>query len=307
MTLPVQIDTLENAAISAKDVPASPVRAMLRRSRRNVSVMVGVSIILIAIFLAMFAPLLAPHDPYAQNLANRLVPPVWSEGGGWDHILGTDNLGRDYLSRLIYGSRISLAIGFSVALISGVIGTSLGLIGGYFGGRIDFLLTFILTTRLSLPVVLVALAVVATAGGSLPIVVGILSLLLWDHFAIVARSTTMQTRETEYIKSARAIGSSHFRIMFREILPNISPALIVVATLEVTHAILLEAALSFLGMGVQPPLPSWGLMISEAKSVFLFHPWVVIFPGVAISLLVLAVNLLGDGLRDVMTPERHTQ
>jgi peptide/nickel transport system permease protein len=267
------------------------------------SLVVGTAILAVAILVAVFAPLLATHDPYAQDLTRRLIPPIWYEKGSWDHLLGTDNLGRDYLSRTLYGARISLIIGASLMLISGIIGTTLGLLAGYFGGKIDLAVTFLTTTRLAMPVILVALAVVALLGGSLPVVILTLGLLKWDRFAVVMRSATQQTRSLDYVAAAEAAGASTARIVLGEVLPNIAPHLIVVATVEAASAILLEAALSFLGLGVQPPLPSWGLMISEAKAYMFFSFWLIAIPGTALALLVFAINLAGDGLRDALSPE----
>ena len=253
--------------------------------------------------MALLAPLLAPHDPYVQNLNQRLVPPVWYEKGSWAHPLGTDHLGRDYLSRLVYGARISLLIGLSVMLISGLIGTTLGLVAGYFGGRVDVVVNFVITARLAMPVVLVALAVVAMIGGSLLVVILTLGLLIWDRFAVVTRAATMQVRALDYVAAAEAAGACRLRVLAGEILPNVFPHLIVVATVELGSAILLEAALSFLGLGVQPPLPSWGLMIAEAKNYMFFSLWLIVIPGTALAVLVLGINLVGDGLRDVFAPE----
>jgi len=276
-----------------------------RRVFGHQGVMIGAAIVLAAVLIALSAPLIAPHDPYYQDLLNRLVPPVWDSRGSWEHILGTDHLGRDYLSRLIYGARISLLIGVGAALISGLIGTVLGVAAGYFGGRVDMIVTFMITVRLSMPVVLVALAVVAIVGGSLQVVIMVLGFLLWDRFAVVMRSSTLQIRSMDYVAAAQAVGCSTTRILTTEIMPNVVNNLIVIATLEIAHAIILEAALSFLGLGVQPPLPSWGLMVSEGKDMMLFEPWLITIPGVALFLLVLAINLLGDGARDITAPENR--
>ena len=276
-----------------------------RRVFGHQGVIIGAAIVLAAVLIALSAPLIAPHDPYYQDLLNRLVPPVWDSRGSWEHILGTDHLGRDYLSRLIYGARISLLIGVGAALISGLIGTFLGVAAGYFGGRVDMVVTFMITVRLSMPVVLVALAVVAIVGGSLQVVIMVLGFLLWDRFAVVMRSSTLQIRSMDYVAAAQAVGCSTTRILTTEIMPNVVNNLIVIATLEIAHAIILEAALSFLGLGVQPPLPSWGLMVSEGKDMMLFEPWLITIPGVALFLLVLAINLLGDGARDITAPENR--
>jgi peptide/nickel transport system permease protein len=274
----------------------------MRRLIRNPAFAFGAGILLLIVMAAVLAPWLAPHDPYTQNLNNRTVPPIWDAKGTWEHPLGTDPLGRDYLSRLIYGARISLLIGVSVALISGLIGTAMGMFAGYFGGRVDMLVSFTVTTRLSMPVILVALATVALVGGSLWVVILVLGLLKWDRFAVVMRSATQQVRALDFVAAAQANGASTARVLFGEILPNVLPHLIVVATLEAASAILLEAALSFLGLGVQPPLPSWGLMISEAKSYMFFSFWLIGIPGTALALLIFAINLAGDGLRDALAP-----
>ncbi len=277
-----------------------------RRVFGHAGVTIGGAVLILIIAVALLAPILAPDDPYTQDLARREIPPIWHVKGTWEHPLGTDQFGRDYLSRLIYGARISLLIGFAAMLISGVIGTSLGVAAGYFGGRVDMVVNFIITTRLSMPVVLVALAVVSIVGNSLVIVIWVLGLLIWDRFAVVMRSTTQQVRNLDYVAAAQAVGCSTARIVLTEIMPNIVNHLIVVATLEMAHAILLEAALSFLGLGVQPPAPSWGLMVSEGKNLMFFEPWLIGIPGAALFALVLSINLLGDGIRDVTAPENRS-
>jgi peptide/nickel transport system permease protein len=286
--------------------PGSPGRpGSAARWWRHKSLVLGGGVLAVIVLLALFAPLLAPHDPYVQNLARRTIPPVWYDKGSWAHPLGTDALGRDYLSRTIYGARISLLIGVSVAVLSGLIGTVLGVAAGYFGGRVDLLVTFLITVRLALPVILVALAAVAVVGGSLPLVILVLGLLKWDRFVVVMRSATQSVRSLDYVQAARASGASTARIIWREVLPNVLPFLIVTATLEAASAILLEAALSFLGLGIQPPLPSWGLMISEAKPYMFFSFWLIAIPGACLATLILSINLLGDGLRDAISPDRR--
>jgi peptide/nickel transport system permease protein len=291
----------------AEVLAPSPGALLRRRIFRHWGLMIGGGILLTIVVMALAAPLIAPHDPYDQLLARKLIPPIWhaSAKATWVHPLGTDQLGRDYLSRLIWGARISLLIGFSAMLISGVIGTLLGLAAGYFGGRTDMAVNFLVTTRLSMPLVLVALAVVAIVGSSLTVVIWVLGLLMWDRFAVVVRSATQQVRAQEFVTAAEALGCSTARILFAEVAPNIMNQLIVVATLDMAQAILLEAALSFLGLGVQPPTPSWGLMVSEAKGLMFFDAWLITIPGAALFLLVLAINMLGDGLRDVTAPENR--
>jgi peptide/nickel transport system permease protein len=274
-----------------------------RRKLRHASLVLGGLLVGSVLLVALLAPLIAPADPYAQDLAQRLIPPIWHPKGSAAHLFGTDNLGRDYLSRTLYGSRIALLIGLCVVLMSGLIGSTLGLVAGYFGGWVDMGLMFLVTTRLAMPVVLVALAVVAMVGSSLTVVILVLGLLRWDRFAVVMRSATQQVRSLDYVAAAEAAGASTGRILLGEILPNVLPHLVVVATVEAGSAILLEAALSFLGLGVQPPLPSWGLMIAEAKSFMFFSFWLIGIPGAALAILVLGINLLGDGLRDAFAPE----
>lgn len=278
----------------------SPFQKLRKRIFGNYSFLAGLFIILAILFVALAAPLLAPHDPYETDLSVRLVNPFWHDvKTNPDYPLGTDKVGRDYLSRLIYGSQVSLLIGFSTMLISGVIGTVLGVSAGYFGGRVDTVVNFIINTRLAMPVFLVAMAAVVAFGASLVVVILVLGLFLWDRFAVVMRSITMQARDLDYVKAARAMGCSTPYIIVREIFPNVLGSLTVVATVEMANAILLEAALSFLGFGVQAPTPSWGLMLNEGREYMFFSPWLLALPGACLFFLVLAINLFGDGLRDV--------
>ncbi len=296
------------AGQAAQILAPSPASRFRRRAFGHAGFVFGAAVLVAILAMALLAPWVAPHDPYDQVLDRKLIPPAWFDHpkATWEHPLGTDSLGRDYLSRLLYGAQISLLIGVSAMSISLVIGTTIGVLGGYFGGRVDMVCNFIITTRLSMPVVLVALAVVSLVGSSLTVVIWVLGLLIWDQFAVVTRSATQQLRNRDFVAAAEAMGCSRARILVSEIMPNIAPALIVVATVEMAHAILLEAALSFLGLGVQPPQPSWGLMISEAKGLMFFEGWLIAIPGAALFLLVLSINLLGDGLRDVTAPENRT-
>ena len=283
----------------------TPMTKLRRRIFKNHSFLIGALILLVIIAIAVLAPFIAPHDPYDQDLARRLMNPFWHEKKT-DALfaLGTDKVGRDYLSRLIYGAQISLLIGFLTVLISGIIGTALGVIAGYFGGRVDMVVNFIINARLAMPVFLVAMAAVVAFGASIHVVIMVLGLFLWDRFAVVMRSITMQARDLDYVTAARAIGCSTPYIIIREIFPNVLSSLTVVATVEMANAILLEAALSFLGFGVQAPTPSWGLMLNEGREYMFFSPWLLALPGTGLFLLVLAINLFGDGLRDV-TLERE--
>ncbi len=293
-----------SAAPVASTVGAKPiVTRILPRWRQHTGFMLGFAVLVIFALMAILAPLLAPHDPYAQSLMSRMQPPVWMDGGSWEHPFGSDQVGRDYLSRIFYGARISLFVGLSVTVISCLIGTALGVAAGYFGGRVDTVISFLITARLAIPVVLVALAVVALVGSSLQVVIAVLGLLLWDRFAIVMRATTQQIRSADFIVAAKVQGASHFQIVVQEILPNVVNNLLVVATLEIAQAIVLEAALSFLGIGVPAPTPSWGLMIAEGRADVFFDPWLITIPGSFLFVLVLATNMTGDGLRDITAPE----
>lgn len=281
----------------------SPRALMRRRARAHIGLLFGGGVMLFACVVAIFAPWLAPHDPYAQNLAQRLIDPVWAPKGTWDHVLGTDAFGRDYLSRLIFGARVSLTIGFLAALVAGIVGSALGLVGGYFGGRVDAVVVYLINVKLALPIVLVALALAAVVGGSITALILILGLLTWDRYAVVVRSVTQQLRGQAFIAAARSAGASHARIVLGEVLPNVLNHIIVVASLEIALVILIEAALSFLGLGVRPPTPSWGLMVAEGRSFMFFKPHLVAIPGVALFVLVVAINMAGDGLRDVTAPD----
>jgi len=273
---------------------------LARRVLGNASVLMSGAVLTVILIVAIAAPLIAPHDPYVHDLSRRLLPPMLFEGHNAAHPLGTDPFGRDYLSRLIYGARISLVIGFSVMLISGFIGTTLGLLAGYFGGRIDQFIMFVINTRLALPIFLVAMSIVVVFGPSITGTILTISLFLWDRFAVVVRSATQQAVSQDYVTAARSIGCSNRYILLGEILPNLVNVVIVIGTIEMAYAILVEAALSFLGFGVQEPMPSWGLMLAQARQYLFFDSWLVYIPGAALFSLALAINLFGDGLRDLL-------
>jgi peptide/nickel transport system permease protein len=281
----------------------SPRQIMRRRALTHPGFLFGAIIVLATVLIAICAPLLTPYDPYAQDLSQRLIPPVWAAKGSWAHLLGTDAMGRDYLTRLMYGARVSLTIGFGAAFMAGVIGTSLGLIGGYFGGWVDSVVMYLVNVKLALPGILVALSLIEVFGGTVFSVTIILGVLFWDRFIVVTRSVTQQTRVADYVTAAEAVGASRWRIILGEVLPNVLNHIIVIASLEMAVAILVEAALSFLGLGIRPPTPSWGLMISEGRNFMFFQPYLVAVPGIAILVLVVAINMLGDGIRDITAPE----
>lgn len=283
--------------------PLTPSQLVRGRAAKHRGFQLGLGILVALIMTAIFAPLIAPHDPFVQSLANRMQPPVWSEGGTWEYPLGTDANGRDYLSRLIYGTRISLAVGFGAATIGMFIGVTLGVISGYFGGRVDQGVNFLLTAQLALPGLLLAMALVFIIGPSVWVVIGIVGMLHWTYYLVVTRSATMRLREIDFVAASEATGATRWQIMSHEILPNLSNQIMVIFTFELGVSILAEASLSFLGVGIQPPNPSWGLMIAEGKEVMFFRPWLVVLPGIALFLLVVGANLVGDGLRDITSPE----
>jgi peptide/nickel transport system permease protein len=252
---------------------------------------------------AVFAPLVAPYDPLKGSLANRLKPPVWQEGGSISYPLGTDKLGRDILSRLIYGARVSLAVSLVAIVVGGVVGTALGLMSGYFGGRVDGLIMRLVDISLSFPTILVALVLVAAVGPSFGTVIIVVVVFLWARYARLVRGETLSIKERDFIARARVAGASHFRIMSRYIFPNVVNSLVVLATLQVGYVILLESTLSFLGAGLPRPTPAWGLMIADGRELIVTAWWVSMFPGLAIMLTVLALNLLGDWLRDHLDPK----
>ena len=286
-------------------VTLTPRQLLRRRSLRHWGLMIGAGIVAVLILAAIVGPMIMPYSAYAQDLAGRLQPPAWA-GGSWAHPLGTDYLGRDYLARLLVGARISLTVGFFAAIVGCIIGVSLGVCAGYFGGRVDQVVSYLLTCQLALPQILLAMALVFLIGPSIYVVIGVIGILQWSYFLVVTRMAVMRIRELDYVASAKTIGSSTWSLLWHEVLPNLRSQIIVIFTIEMGAAILSEAALSFLGVGIQSPTPSWGLMISEGRQSMFFNPWLTVLPGIALFLLVMGINLLGDGLRDVLSPEgRH--
>jgi peptide/nickel transport system permease protein len=296
------------ATVTARTLPwyAAPrVARVVREAKRYPLVSLGLLTFLLVI-PAVFAPLLAPHDPLKGSLAKRLKPPVWQQGGSIEYPLGTDKLGRDILSRMMHGARVSLTVSMVAIFVGGGIGTALGLMSGYFGGRVDSLIMRLVDISLSLPTILLALVLVAAVGPSFGTVVTVLVVLLWARYARLVRGESLSIRERDFIARARVAGASHTRIMARYIFPNVINSLVVLATLQVGYVILLESALSFLGAGLPRPTPAWGLMIADGRELIVTAWWVSMFPGLAIMLTVLALNLLGDWLRDHLDPKlRH--
>ncbi|MBI3054626.1 MAG: ABC transporter permease [Betaproteobacteria bacterium] len=290
------------AAPSAAGRRDSILRINLRKFTRDRLAIAAAAGVVLFVAMALLAPWLAPHDPYDTDLLRRLQPPAWMEGGEWSYVFGCDSLGRDIVSRIIYGARISIFIGVAVVLLATLVGTLAGLAAGYLGGAVDGVISRIVDVLLGFPYLIFAIGLMGMMGPGLQNIVLALVYKEWTISCRVVRGETLATRELEYVEAARAVGASRTHIMLREILPNIMSPLIVVATTRMATIIILEASLSFLGLGMQPPLASWGSMVADGRSFLSDAWWVGTFPGVAIFLLVLAINLASQGLRDAFDP-----
>jgi peptide/nickel transport system permease protein len=273
-----------------------------RRTRVDALAMAGALVVLIAVLLAIAAPALAPGDPIKNSLLDRLTPPMWVTGGETKHPLGTDTLGRDVASRLLYGARVSLVVGFSAVLLAGVIGVALGLVSGWYGGRLDDALMRLGDVQLAFPVLVLAVAVLAVLGASMTNLILVLGVTGWITYARIVRGEVLTLRERDFVAAARALGAPDRWILVRHLLPNVLPPITVVATFSVARTIIAEASLSFLGLGIPAPEPSWGAMLDEGRNYITTGWWLALFPGLAILLLVLGINLVGDWLRDVLDP-----
>lgn len=291
----VDIDLFEEAEETVVENRPLAVEVWMRL-RRSKTALVGVGLVIALVVTAIFAPVVAPYDPYAVDLQKQFMPP------SREHLLGTDIYGRDVLSRIIYGSRISLSIGLVPSLLSTAIGTILGLFAGYFGGKLDTFIMRLADVVLAFPSLLLAMVIMYTLGASLTNLFIALSVIGWAGTARVVRSQTLSLKERDFIQAARAIGVSDWKILMRHILPNCFAPILVLLTMSIPSSIMSEAGLSFLGVGAQPPEPSWGLMISTSKEYLFTAPWNAVFPGIAIFLTVLGFNFLGDGLRDALDP-----
>jgi len=288
--------------VSVVAVPERAARPEPRARGRRVPV-VSIGIIAVFVLIALLAPLLNPGDPYEQSLRLRFRPPVWEERGSWAHPLGTDRLGRDMLTRIIWGSRVSLAVGALAVLLAGAVGATIGLVAGYYGGRVDAALMRVTDATLSFPVILLALILAVTVGPSFTNVVIAIAVILWARYARVIRGQVLTLMTLDFIAQARIAGAGAWRIITRHLLPNTLNTLVVLVTLQVGYVIIVEASLSFLGAGIPPPTPAWGSMIAEGRDVVTSAWWVSFLPGLAILLVVLAFNLLGDWLRDTLDPK----
>lgn len=266
--------------------------------------MIGLTLIVLCIIAALFAGLISPLSPYEQNLSKKFVPPLFSEGGTWPHLLGTDVLGRDLFSRILYGARLSLFIGFLAVFVGGVVGIPCGMIAGYYGKKVDQVIMRCIDILLSFPSLLLAVCIVAILGPSLENAVIAIGIVTIPTYARIARSSVISEKNKDYVQADVSIGKSHVKILFKSIFPNILPPLLVIGTLMFGEAVLGAAGLSFLGLGAQPPSPEWGALIDEGKKYIFQAWWLVLFPGLAILATVIGFNLMGDALQDLIDPKR---
>ena len=287
------------AALALVEVQSRPVRA--RRSQRLPLFSLG--IIGAFVVVALLAPLLGLSNPQEQSLRKRFRPPVWEERGTWEHPLGTDRLGRDMLSRIIWGARVSLAAGVVTVLLASAFGAAVGLVAGYYGGRVDIALMRFTDATMSFPVILLALILAVTVGPSFTNVVVAIAVILWARYARVIRAQVLTLMQLDFIAQSRIAGAGGWRIITRHLFPNTLNTLVVLVTLQIGYVIIVEASLSFLGAGIPPPTPAWGSMISEGREYVTSAWWASFFPGLAILLVVLAFNLIGDWLRDTLDPK----
>ncbi|HUO63599.1 MAG TPA: ABC transporter permease [Terriglobales bacterium] len=274
----------------------------LKRLARRRTALFGLAVVVIVLLAATFAPLVSPFDPLEQDINQRLKEPGWRNAAGQAHPLGTDHLGRDILARVIFGSRIALVVGLSAVLISGVLGMMIGLVAGYFGGKVDDFFMRLADIQLAFPFILLAIAVIGVLGPSLRNIIIVIGVSSWVVYARVVRGEVLSIRERDFVQAAIALGSRDGRILVRHVLPNAFTPWLVVATLDMARVIVIESALSFLGLGVQPPTPTWGGMLADGRVYLSTAWWLATFPGLAILITVLGINLLGDGLRDTLDP-----
>ncbi|MEA2523978.1 MAG: peptide/nickel transport system permease protein [Thermomicrobiales bacterium] len=299
------------AALSDAVRSASPARTRSPRwrrivSRRNAKGLVGAGIALVILLVALGAPLLTDHDPTKPHLVARLTPPAWQAGGSWDHPLGTDNLGRDLWSRVVFGSRISLAVGLVSVVVAGIGGVLLGVLAGYFGGLLDHVIMRLADVQLAFPFLLLAIFVISVLRPNATNLIVVLAISGWVIYARMSRAATLSLREQDYVVAAKVLGASSPRVLLRHILPNAMPLVFVIVTYQVGQMILAESALSFLGLGVPPPTPTWGSIVGEGREYIDVAWWIITFPGIALMLTVVGLGFLGDWLRDRIDPTlRH--
>ncbi len=304
MSVAEQVDSTDLSAGDAArpGMTAAPMPGLWADLKGDVPGLIGASFLALLLLTAICAPLIAPYDPGAQNIIMRLKPPAWVDGGSWAHVLGTDHLGRDVLSRILHGSRISLIVGAVTVMLAGTFGVLMGLTAGYVGGRTDNWISAIVDTQVAFPGLLLALLILAVIGPSTVTVILVLALNGWMVYARVTRGAVLSLRHTAFVEAAGLLGCSTWRVLMRHLLPNLSAPLLTLGTLEFARIVLAEAALSFLGLGVQPPATSWGLDVAQGKDYMFRAWWLVTFPGLAIAITVLAVNLIASWLRVTSDP-----
>lgn len=298
----VQSDHIQADQSQVKKKQVNPIVYWLKLLLKSKTGTLGLIIVLLVVLTAPLASVLAPHDPGYMDASNMLAPPAWSEGGSMEHILGTDNLGRDILSRIIYGTQVSLLVGITSVVIAGIIGAIMGLISGYYGGFIDTVVMRLVDAFLAIPGILITLVILSIVGPGLWTLIIVLGVTNWVGYARIVRGEVLSVKEREYVKAAQSIGVSDAKIMMKHLLPNVASSFIVVSTLSVASTIIAEASLSFLGMGIQPPTVSWGIMLNSGKDYLAESWWVATFPGLAITFTTLGIIFLGDWLRDVLDP-----
>jgi peptide/nickel transport system permease protein len=285
-----------------RDLGQGEAWAFLRRLIRRRTALVGLVVVAAVVLAALLAPVLTPFDPLVQDISQRLKPPGWVSPEGRAHWLGTDHLGRDILGRILYGSRIALVVGLSAVAIAGTLGLVVGVVSGYFGGRVDDLFMRLADIQLAFPFILLALAVIGVLGPSLRNIIVVVGVSGWVVYARIVRGEVLSLREREFVQAARAVGSPPARVIVRHLVPNAFAPWLVIATLDMARVIIVESALSFLGLGIPPPTPTWGAMLADGRVYMSTAWWLATFPGLAILVTVLGINLLGDGLRDTLDP-----
>jgi peptide/nickel transport system permease protein len=273
------------------------------RLLRNGKARLGAGLLIVIVLSALAAPVLAPYDPAEQNVRDKLAPPAWQAGGSWDHPLGTDQLGRDMLSRILYGGRVSLLVALFATIAASILGIVLGVLAGYFGRYVDAVIMRLVDVQMAFPSILLALAVMVMLGPSFRNLIIVLAVSSWVFFSRVIRADVLTIRHREFVTAGQAIGATNGRLITRYIFPNLIGVITVVATLTIARVVISEASLSFLGLGIQPPTSSWGLMLSEGRRYLSVAWWITTFPGIALMATVIGVNLLGDALRDILDPQ----
>ncbi|HEX3176344.1 MAG TPA: ABC transporter permease [Methylomirabilota bacterium] len=298
------MSTTARALALPEDAPARRPEWTLfvRRLGRRRTALLGAVVVAVVLVTAIAAPLVSPFDPLVQDIGERLKAPGWRDAAGHAHPLGTDHLGRDILARIVYGARPALLVGFAAVAISGVLGMLAGLLAGYFGGRVDDVLMRLADIQLAFPFILLAIAVIGVLGPSLTTIICVIGVSSWVVYARIVRGAALSLREREFVQAAQALGAGDARILVRHVLPNVFTPWLVVATLDMARVIVIESALSFLGLGVQPPAPTWGGMLADGRVYISTAWWLATFPGLAILVTVLGINLFGDGLRDTLDP-----